>query len=140
MFFLSRFVVVKCPMQSGSIERSKSIGRHPVPRVAQRTSAKCASLVVFTRLWSARWRLGNLLSDESWSVEFFSRRDCELSVSFCLFFPPCHMCHPQGCSHSSLFVGSRLGALGTGQNQSFWHLGVMFTVLWRHPLFIGLFG
>ena len=45
--FLSRFIVGKCPM------RSESIGRHPVPREAQRASAKCASLV-----FSTRWEPG----------------------------------------------------------------------------------
>ena len=52
---------MKCPMQSESIERSESIGRHPVPRVAQRTSAKCASLVVFTPVLpgEGRWLTGD---------------------------------------------------------------------------------
>ena len=66
---------------------------------------------------------GNLLSDGI-LVE------CELSVTFFVFFLPYHMCHSQGCSylsHSPLDQDS--GALGSEQNQSLWHLGVMFTVL-----------
>ena len=85
--FLSRFIVGKCPM------RSESIGRHPVPRVAQRASAKCASLVMSTG--------GNLASlvverqggnpaicfQRNCSLWSFSRREGELSVILFCFFP-----------------------------------------------------
>ena len=74
------------------------------------------------------------------SLWSFSRRDCELSVTFLLFFSfrvTCAM--PRVVRTSHISIGSRLRALGWEQSQSFWHLGVMFTVLCRHPVFVGLF-
>ena len=80
--------------------QSESIGRHPVPRVAQRTPAQVRIsggvhqvVVDQVGIWQPAFRSIVVCGA-------FSRRECELSVTF-LFVLPCH-----------IFIGSK-------QNQSF---------------------
>ena len=97
-------------MQSTSTGNSASSERRSVPREAQRTSVKGASLVLLTR-----WELGYLMvltrwepstrleSGKSLSVELesFSRRESELSVTLFCFVLPRLMRHSQRCLHLS---------------------------------------
>ena len=88
--------------------QSKLIGRHSVPRVVQRTSAKCASLVLSHQVVVGQvvtWQL--VFQIDIFVCGVFSKRE---SV---LFFLPFLMSHSQGCE----------------QNRTFWHLGVICTVL-----------
>ena len=73
--------------------------------------------------------LGRFLVDVNWNVGYLV-----------LFFLPCLMSHSQGFSHLSYLHWITFRSLDCEQNQSFWHHSVMFTVLWHHPVLVGLSG
>ena len=91
-------------MQSKYIGNIESSERHSVPRQAQRTSVKGASLVVSTRL-----EPGKSLSVE---LESFSRRESELSVTLLCFFLPCLKRHSQACLRLSHLLWIKTQGLG----------------------------
>ena len=76
---------------------------------------------------STRWDLAtrSQLSCEG----LFFRREVEVLVTlFCFPFLVSRVI-PKVVRTCHIFIGSRLRAVGCDQHQSFWHLGVMFTVL-----------